>query len=147
MATMTKADEAVALFSQGFNCAQALLSVYAPDYGLDRDTALRLAQGFGAGIARTDNLCGQVSSPVMILGLRYGGTQAADTAAREKTFQAVGEFIREFVKRNGTVDCTGLLGYNLSDPQQAAEAKERKVMPARCPGFIRDAVEILDGLM
>ncbi|MGZ4869948.1 MAG: C-GCAxxG-C-C family (seleno)protein, partial [Halobacteriota archaeon] len=66
---------------------------------------------------------------------------------REKTFQAVGEFIREFIKRNGAVDCTSLLGYNLSDPQQAAEAKERKVMPARCPGFIRDAVDILDGLV
>jgi len=147
MAPMTKADEAVALYSQGFNCAQALLSVYAPDYGLDRDAALRLAQGFGAGISRTDNLCGQVSSPVMIIGLRYGGTQAADTAAREKTFRVVGEFIREFTKRNGAVDCTSLLGYNLSDPHQAAEAKEHKVMPARCPGFIRDAVEILEGLL
>ena len=83
----------------------------------------------------------------MILGLRYGGTQAEDTAAREKTFQVVGEFIREFTKRNGAVDGTSLLGYNLSDPHQAAEAKERKVMPARCPGFIRDAVEILEGLL
>ncbi len=144
---MTKAAEAIALYKQGFNCAQALLAVFAPDYGLDRDTALRLAQGFGAGIARTDNLFGQVSSPVMILGLRYGGTYADDTTAREKTFQVVGEFIREFIKRNGTVDCTGLLGYNLSDPRQAAEAKERKVMPARCPGFIQDAVEILETLV
>lgn len=42
---MTKADEAVALYSQGFNCTQALLSVYALDYGLDRDAALRLARG------------------------------------------------------------------------------------------------------
>ena len=144
---MTKADEAIALNNQGFNCAQALLSIYAPNYGPDRDTALRLAQGFGAGISRTDNLCGQVSSPAMIIGLRYGGTQATDTAAKEKTFQVVGEFIREFTKRNGAVDCTGLLGYNLSDPHQAAEAKERKVMAARCPGFIRDAVEILEALL
>ncbi|MGZ4911283.1 MAG: C-GCAxxG-C-C family protein [Halobacteriota archaeon] len=144
---MTKADDVVALYGTGFNCAQALLSVFAPDYGLDRDTALRLAQGLGAGISRTDNLCGQVSSPVMIIGLRYGGTRAEDTAAREKTFQIVGEFIREFTRRNGAVDCTVLLGYNLSDPQQAAKAKERKVMPARCPGFIRDAVEILEDLL
>jgi C_GCAxxG_C_C family probable redox protein len=144
---MTKADEAVALYSQGFNCAQALLSVFAPDYGLDRDTALRLAQGFGAGISRTDNLCGQVSRPVMTIGLRYGGTLAANTVAKEKTFQVVGEFIREFTKRNGAVDCSSLLGYNLSDPRQAAEANEHNVMAARCPGFIRDAVEILEALV
>lgn len=144
---MTKADEALAPYKQGFNCAQALLAVFAPDYGVDRDTALRLAQGFGAEVARTDNLCGQVSSPVMILGLRYGGTRADDTAAREKTFQVVGEFIKEFTKRNEGLNCTGLLGYNLSGPLQAAEAKEQKVMPARCPGFIQDAVEILETLV
>lgn len=144
---MTKADEAIALYKQGFNCAQALLSVFAPDYGLNGDTALRLAQGFGAGIARTDNLCGQVSSPVMILGLRFGGTRADETAAREKTFQAVGEFMRQFKERNGALTCTGLLGYNLSDPRQAAQAKERKAMAARCPGLIRDAAEILETLL
>ncbi len=144
---MTKADEAIALYKQGFNCAQSLLAVFGPEYGVDRDTALRLAQGFGAGIARTDNICGQVSSPVMILGLHYGGTHADDAAAREKTFQAVGEFIKEFRTRNGTLNCTGLLGYNLSDPRQAAEAKEQKVTAARCPGFIQDAVEILETLM
>jgi len=144
---MPKADEAIAFDNQGFNCAQALLSVFAPDYGLDRDTASRLAQGFGAGVARTDNLCGQVSSPVMILGLRYGGTRADDAAAREKTFQVVGDFIKQFKERNDALTCTGLLGYNLSDPHQAAEAKERKAMAARCPKLIRDATEILEALL
>ena len=46
---MTKADEAVALFQQGFTCSQAVLSVFAKDFGLDRDTTLRISQGFGAG--------------------------------------------------------------------------------------------------
>jgi len=55
---MTKADEAVALFQQGFTCSQAVLSVFADDFGLDRDLALRISQGFGAGIAYTDDVCG-----------------------------------------------------------------------------------------
>jgi hypothetical protein len=55
---MTKADEAVALFQPGFTCSQAVLSVFAKDFGLDRDTALRISQGFGAGIARTGDICG-----------------------------------------------------------------------------------------
>lgn len=83
----------------------------------------------------------------MILGLCYGGTQADDTAPREKTFQVVGEFIKQFKERNGVLTCMELLGYDLSDPRQAAEAREHKAMAPRCPKLIRDASEILETLL
>jgi hypothetical protein len=53
---MTKADEAVALFQQGFTCSQAVLSVFAKDFERDHDAALPISQGLGAGIARTDDI-------------------------------------------------------------------------------------------
>ena len=144
---MTKADEAVALFQQGFTCSQAVLSVFADDFGLDRDLALRISQGFGAGIAYTDDTCGAVSGAIMVIGLRYGRIRADDIVAKEKTYAVVREFLREFKKRNGSVDCTGLLGYNLSDPQQVAEVKKNKVVMARCPAFVRDAVKLVEILV
>ncbi|MGZ4904754.1 MAG: C-GCAxxG-C-C family protein [Halobacteriota archaeon] len=144
---MTKADEAVALFNQGFICSQAVLSVFASDYSLDQDTALRITQGFGAGMARTDDVCGVVAGAIMVIGLRYGATQADDSAAREKTYAVINEFIREFTKRNGTVSCTALLGYNLSDQSQRIEAHESGVVPARCPGFVGAAVELIETLV
>jgi len=53
---MSKAEEAAALFQQGFNCTQAVLSVFAPDFELDRDMARRISQGFGPGsLARMIN--------------------------------------------------------------------------------------------
>ncbi len=61
---MKKADKAVDLLSGDFNCLQAVLLVFAPNFGLDRNTALCIAQGFGAGIARTDDICGAVSGAV-----------------------------------------------------------------------------------
>ncbi len=144
---MTRADEAVDLFNQGFICSQAVLSIFAPNFGLDRDTALRIAQGFGAGMARTNEACGAVAGAVMVIGLRYGATQADDRGARERTYEVVNEFIREFTKRNGTISCTTLLGYNLSIPSQRAEAHESGVVPQRCPGFVRDSVEIIESLL
>ena len=141
---MTKADGAVALFQQGFTCSQAVLSVFATDFGLDQDAALRISQGFGAGIARTDDICGALSGAIMVIGLRYGGIGADDNAAKEKTYTVVGKFLQEFQTRNGSVTCTGLLGYNLSDPHQAAEAKKNKVVPARCPGFVWDTVKLVE---
>ena len=79
----------------------------------------------------------------MVIGLRYGGMSADDDAAKEKTYAVLGEFLQEFHARNGSVAYTGMLG-NLSDPQRVTEAKKNKVVPARCPGFVRDAVKLVE---
>jgi len=147
LSDMTRADEADALFQQGFSCSQAVLAVFAEDFGLDLNLALRISQGFGAGIAYSDDICGAVSGAIMVIGLRYGRIKADDRAAKEKTYSVVAKFIREFKKSNGSVTCTGLLGYNLSDTEQAAEVKKRKVVMARCPAFVRNAVEIVEKLV
>jgi len=144
---MTKADDAVTLFQQGFNCTQSILSVFAPDFGLDRDMARRISQGFGAGIARTDKMRGSLSAAIMVIGLRYGGIRADDVAAKEKSYAVVGEFLNKFREHHGSVACTDLLGYDLSDPRQFADAKTHKVVMERCPVFIRDAVRLVETLI
>jgi C_GCAxxG_C_C family probable redox protein len=141
---MTKAEDAVALFQQGFNCTQSILSVFAADFGLDRDMARRISQGFGAGMGRTDNICGSLSAAIIVIGLRYGGIRPDDTAAKEKTYAMVSEFLQEFKTLHGSVACTDLLGYNLSDPKQFADAKTHHAAMERCPVFIRAAVELIE---
>ncbi len=140
--SMTKADDAVALFNQGFNCSQAVLSAFAADFALKVGAARRIAQGFGAGVGRSDEMCGAVSGAIMVLGLRCGGIRADDSDARETTYTAVADFLQRFTKLHGSIECTTLLGYNLSDPQQRVEAK--KIVPARCPMFVSDAVTLLE---
>ena len=51
------------------NCAQSLVSMYCEDFGLDRNLGLKVAMGFGSGMARTGNTCGAVTGAYMILGL------------------------------------------------------------------------------
>ena len=82
---MIKADDAIALFQQGFNCTQSILSVFAADFGLDRNFAARFSQGFDAGIGRSDEICGSLSGAIMVIGLRYGGLTPDDNVAKEKT--------------------------------------------------------------
>ena len=36
-------EQAVAMFTDGYSCAQSLLGVYGPLFGMERDVALRLA--------------------------------------------------------------------------------------------------------
>lgn len=135
------------LSQHGFNCTQSILSVFATDFGLDRNFAARISQGFGAGIGRSDEICGSLSGAIVVIGLRYGGLAPDDSAAKEKTYTMVGELVKKFKPLHSSVACTDLLGYNLSDPQQYADAKAHQVAKKKCPAFIRDAVELVESLI
>jgi hypothetical protein len=80
----------------------------------------------------------------MVIGLRYGGIRPDDTAAKEKTYAVVHKFLQEFKTLHGSVACPDLLGYNLSDPKQFADAKTHHAAMERCPVFIRAAVELVE---
>ena len=55
-----RSDKAVAIFKEGINCSQAVISSFAEDFGIDKNTALKLASGFGGGMGRTGHRCGAV---------------------------------------------------------------------------------------
>jgi hypothetical protein len=42
----------VNIFKECSNCSQAVISVYAEDFGFFRENALRIARGFGGGMGR-----------------------------------------------------------------------------------------------
>ncbi len=144
---MTKADDAAARFNEGFSCSQAVVSSFAGDLGLNSDTAFKISCGFGAGIARTGNTCGAVAGAVMVIGLKYGKARAGDDAAKERTYALVQEFITAFRAKNGSINCTELPGYDLRDPAQRTSAHAKGAVAMKCPGFTRDAVEILERMI
>ena len=141
---MTKADEALACFKKGFTCSSAVFSAFSDDLGLDTTTALKIGCGFGAGISKTGNICGAVSGAIMVIGLKYGKTTSGDDAATENTRALARQFIQEFAAKNGSVNCTELLGYNLRDPAEYEKAREKKLFTTKCPELVRDAAAILE---
>jgi C_GCAxxG_C_C family probable redox protein len=144
---MTRADDAVTLFRGGFSCSQAVLAVYAEDLGLDRDAALRVSTGLGAGISRTGRVCGAVSGAILAIGLAHGKTRPDDNDAREKTYTLVQRFIDEYSAKHGSIDCTDLIGYDLSNTDGYARARDERLFLTRCPVLVRDAVEILERIL
>ena len=134
---------AVSRFAEGFNCAQAVFSVYAEDTGFDDDTALKVAAGFGGGMGRMASTCGAVTGAFMVLGLRYGSI-TADRQAKEATYASIREFADRFKARNGSLDCRELLGCDISTPDGLKQAMESDAFANICPKFVRDACEILE---
>ena len=58
--------KAVELFKGGYNCSQSVVAAFADIYGFSNSQAMMISSGFGAGIAKTRQMCGAVSGTVML---------------------------------------------------------------------------------
>lgn len=142
-----RSERAVRAFSGGLNCAQAVAGVFAEDYGLDEAVVEKLVCGFGGGISHTGRSCGAVNGAIFILGLARGTSVPGDREGKELCYTSVREFLRRFGECHGSVDCTDLVGFDLSDPRGLDAARVAGVFSEKCTLYVRDAVEILEDLL
>jgi C_GCAxxG_C_C family probable redox protein len=143
---MTRIEDAVACFKQGCSCSQAVVAAYAPFVGLDRETALKIASGFGGGMGRLAETCGAVTGTFMVLGLKYGSA-TSDREAKEAVYTRVREFAERFKARHGSLLCRDLLGCDLNTPEGLALAQEKKLSSTVCPPYVETAAKILEEIM
>ena len=114
---MNKVESAVACFKEGFSCAQAMVSTYGTEFGLDRETALKVSGAFGGGMGRMGETCGLVTGAAIAIGLKYGQTRVEDEETKEKAYSLVKEFVAKFKSRNGSIICRELLDCDISTPE------------------------------
>ena len=133
----------VEYYSHNFNCSQGVFTAYAIEQGIDEKLALKLATNFGGG-ARKGEMCGAVSGALMVLGLLYGHSESDDLDTKAKAYAMAEEYMNRFIKKNGSVVCRELLGYDLSKPEEKAVILEKNLFHTMCPNLICSAVEILD---
>jgi C_GCAxxG_C_C family probable redox protein len=143
----SKVNEAEECFSNGFNCCQAVLSAYGKELGLGEREALKIASGFGAGIAYMGDICGAVTGAFMVIGLKYGRFNAEDSEARDKTYMLIKEFIRIFKEKNGSIKCNELLDADISTEEGLKKANAANKFSTVCPKMVRDAAEIAGRLL
>lgn len=138
---MNHTEKAMELFSRGFVCSQAVLGAFCETMGLDERQALKIANGFGGGIARSQQICGAVSGAVMVIGLKYGRADIQNTAAHEETYRKIDNFCERFKELNGSCNCRELLGCSL------AEAREKGYFSTLCLKYVQDAARLLENLL
>jgi C_GCAxxG_C_C family probable redox protein len=144
---MSKSKQAKQIMIDGkMNCAQAVLTTFCEELGLQKEIALRLAGGFGGGMARTNNNCGAVTGAFMVLGLREYPEIKDPRERQEKVYALIREFRDRFIKANASIRCGDLVGYDLSTDEGLKLARENKAFFNVCPKFVEDAVNILEDL-
>ena len=125
-----------------FNCAQTVFSLFAHDLGIDEKTALKIASGFGGGMACAET-CGAVTGAYMVIGLKHGhSTPNPDEKA--KTKMLVRQFNEKFKQAHGNLICKNLTGFDISTPEGSVAASEAGVFRYKCPVFIKTACNILE---
>ncbi len=140
-------EQAVRTFELDFSCAQSVFTAFADPAVVSRETALRLASGFGGGLARSGELCGAVTGAILALGLRHCGTPATDPQAKLAAYPAVQEFLRRFRAAHGAITCRELLGADLGTEEGRRRSQEEGLVRQRCPAFVRDAARIVEELL
>jgi len=106
-----RAQRAVELFKQGFNCAQAVFASCADLYGIeDEQLALRLSSSFGGGMGRMRLVCGAASGMFMLAGLHNGSATPHDNDGKMANYAFVQQLAGEFKAQYGSLICAELLG-------------------------------------
>mgnify|MGYP006309133697 CR=1 FL=1 len=141
---MTKTEKAAEIFNQGFNCAQSVLYTFADDLGINKEFALKVASGFGAGMGRMQKTCGAVTGAVMVIGFFYGSSKSNDHFSKERTYEAVQKFIKDFEKLHNTSDCIDLLGADMKTPEGKEKIQKEDLIQTRCAKYVQDTVGLLE---
>ena len=102
---------------------------------------------FGAGMARTGEICGAVNGALMVIGLKHAKMRPDDDDSRELSYALAQEFMDAFKEKNKSLLCRELLGVDVSTPEGMATVRQKNLFATVCPRYVRSAAEILEGIL
>ncbi len=145
---MDRGELAVAKFVSGYNCAQSVFFAFCDDVEVDKDKALKIACGFGAGMGRKEEVCGAVTGGVMVIGAKYGRGENDAQKETEITYVKTRELMNQFSQKYGSFICRQLLnGCDLSDDEGHKRYLENDYRNKICKPCVQSVVEILEGII
>lgn len=140
-----KGDRAYELFKEGYNCSQAVFGAFCEELGVDFETAVKLASGFGGGVGRMREVCGAFSGLTMAASLIYGYNDPKELEGKQKLYEKIQALGEKFRQDNGSIICRELLGLQQAEKSAVPEARTKEYYQKRpCAELCRYAADILD---
>lgn len=138
---MDYSDKAEELFRSGLSCAQAVSIALAPKVGLDENTVKAISAPFGAGFARSREVCGAVSGMLMIVGY------ARPELSKREIYALSREAMDEFKSELGSYVCRDILK-TASEASSVPSERTPEYYAKRvsCVTCVRTAADIADKL-
>lgn len=122
-----------------------MLYAFREESNLPEETALKIACGLGAGMARKQEVCGAVTAGILVLGMRHGRGGQDDRSAQERTYVKTRQLMDRFAQKHGTVICRKLLnGCELTTEEGQKHFKENDLLKKLCVPCVQSIVMILE---
>ena len=143
---MSKGDIAKQNFMNGYNCSQAVLPAFCEDFGLEKETALKISEPFGGGMGRMREVCGTVTGMFMVIGLAMGNDNSKDNTTKKNVYKSVQELAAKFKEDNGSIICRELLGLQKANKESyvPSERTTEYYKKRPCPELCKYAADILE---
>ena len=135
---MTREEKSEELFRSGMNCSQSVFCAFADEFGMDADTAAKVACGLGGGVGRLREVCGAVTGAALVLGMRHGP---------EKTvaYPHVQAFAEKFRAECGSIVCRELLaGTGATQGGKPDERTKEYYRKRPCVELVKLAARLLE---
>lgn len=135
-----KGKKAEELFRTGLNCSQSVFCAFAPELGVDPETAQKISCALGGGVGRMRETCGAVTGAALVIGMLTGPDKTAAYAKMQ-------EFCAAFKKEFGSLVCRELLagvGVSTGGTPEARTSEYYRKRP--CAEMVAKAAEILEAM-
>ena len=126
-------ERAMALFEEGYNCAQSVFLAFSDLHGMDTHMAAALSSSFGGGMGRLREVCGAVSGMFLVAGILYGYDDPGAREEKAAHYARIQELAKAFEEKNGSIVCRELLGLSVKreTPRRNGLPSIIKSAPAR----------------
>ena len=130
---MSKQEIATELHEKNYNCAQAVVCVFADEVKLPKEILFKAAEGFGGGAGTGDGICGALTGAIMINGLKNSSANLKNPDSKAATMKISRQLVTTFNQRVGSIICREIKGAN-----------DQKKVLCSCPDCIRNGVRLIE---
>ena len=136
-------EKAKSLFTEGYNCAQAVFAAFSEVTGIEFEAAVKLSSGFGGGMGRMREVCGAVSGMFMVLDAVEGYTSPTDNEAKMAHYAKIQGLAEKFKEACGSIICRELLGGTPSSTPHPTERTPEFYKKRPCGELVEIAADIV----
>jgi len=132
----------------GLNCAQAVITCFGKEYGIEPEAARIIGRPWGGGLGHLGGTCGYLTGAVHIIAHAFDHPD--EVQARADAHRAVQALFRRFAAKRGTTQCKELLGADLSTATGAQKVKSEGLVKKICcssDGIGGDVAELLETIL
>jgi C_GCAxxG_C_C family probable redox protein len=144
----SKSEIAIKKFQEGFNCAQSVFYSFCDSLQFDKNTALKMVCGLGAGMGLNGEVCGAVTGGIIVLGMKYGSSKKNEDTKTYLTYAKTRELMNQFAEKHGTYICRKLLnGCDLTTEDGQKQFFGKDLINKSCKPCVQSVVEILENII